>query len=856
MVDNASAMAATPTTVSAAFDETKGLSNLPGAAVDMAGSTPKNYREPKSFVSPTVASTANGSSPRHVSFDNYINEIDHEELSDVLNRLLPSLDYLETADITGAGDVSSSDRGVLGEHNVTNHPSLDLSALSDSVFEDYHEDHLRHFSADGDLTYTSDLKTTPAYETQYGGDAGGSSTGDSDEVGEMVEKVVAAFVDAQKELEEEREKRRQLELENEVMRMRIRTLSSVGSVTSSRHGSISYAAALNNGVNGAAAYGDISPRGRAMTAALDSFGPIDSEVAPPPPGLLEHQMSAPPRSYGLTTRSGYGHNSSWDVSQRRSSSGALSHHQQQQMQPVSPTTPPKMNLLEALQVKTEADEKRVFTVRKVHKLGFKARHILREYFSKFGHVRDVVLLPMRAKPRPGPGGIVRGPRPSSMGFVVMSSPEEVRRVLDVDGVHIVRGLPSAPAVMADHAKRVLEDLNKFVDEIIKPGEHVYRKEHAEGSSRWASPPVMERMKDEAKKRGLWNLFIPKHFPESPGLTTYEYAHLCELMGKHLLTAEATNCSAPDTGNMEVLLLAGSKDQKERWLKPLLEGSIRSTFLMTEPNVASSDASNISIDIRKDGYDYVINGTKWWSSGALDERCRVGILLGKVGGGERRPAHQQQSMLVIPMDAPGIRVVRALTVFGYDDAPHGHALVEFDNVRVSQRDSLLGREGDGFKIAQARLGPGRIHHCMRLVGMAERALEIAVDRAHHRRAFGKLIAHHGGVMTEVAECRIEIEAARALVLRAAAAIDAVGVKGALNEIAAIKVFAPRMACKVIDRCIQICGGAGVSGDLDLAFLYTAARPLRIADGPDAVHLATVAKHEYRMHAKKAATTSRL
>ncbi|KAF4699614.1 Acyl-CoA dehydrogenase member 10, partial [Perkinsus olseni] len=283
----------------------------------------------------------------------------------------------------------------------------------------------------------------------------------------------------------------------------------------------------------------------------------------------------------------------------------------------------------------------------------------------------------------------------------------------------------------------------------------------------------------------------------------------------------------------VLLLAGNAEQKERWLKPLLEGRIRSTFLMTEPNVASSDASNISIDITRDGDDYVINGTKWWSSGAVDERCKVGILLGKVNSGEGKPLHQQQSMLVVPMDTPGIRVVRALTVFGYDDAPHGHALVEFNNVRLKRKDSLLANEGDGFNIAQARLGPGRIHHCMRAIGMAERALEIAVDRAHRRKAFGKLIAHHGGVMTEVAECRVEIEAARALVLRAAAEIDAIGVRGAHSKIAAIKVVAPRMACEVIDRCIQICGGAGVSGDLDLAYLYALARPLRIADGPDAV-----------------------
>ncbi|KAF4695597.1 Acyl-CoA dehydrogenase member 10 [Perkinsus olseni] len=355
------------------------------------------------------------------------------------------------------------------------------------------------------------------------------------------------------------------------------------------------------------------------------------------------------------------------------------------------------------------------------------------------------------------------------------------------------GVPSPPAVMSEHAQEMLKKLNRFVEEVVKPGEVLYREQHSKSENRWACPPVMEEMKAEAKKRGC------------PGLTTFEYAHLCEVMGKHLLAAEATNCSAPDTGNMEVLLLAGNAEQKERWLKPLLEGRIRSTFLMTEPNVASSDASNISIDITRDGDDYVINGTKWWSSGAVDERCKVGILLGKVNSGEGKPLHQQQSMLV-PMDTPGIRVVRALTVFGYDDAPHGHAL--------------------------ARLGPGRIHHCMRAIGMAERALEIAVDRAHRRKAFGKLIAHHGGVMTEVAECRVEIEAARALVLRAAAEIDAIGVRGAHSKIAAIKVVAPRMACEVIDRCIQICGGAGVSGDLDLAYLYALARPLRIADGPDA------------------------
>ncbi|EER08390.1 conserved hypothetical protein [Perkinsus marinus ATCC 50983] len=413
------------------------------------------------------------------------------------------------------------------------------------------------------------------------------------------------------------------------------------------------------------------------------------------------------------------------------------------------------------------------------------------------------------------------------------------------------GVSSPPAMMSERAQEMLRQLNAFVDEVVKPGELLYKEQHSKSSNRWTCPPVMEDMKAEAKRRGLWNLFIPRKLEEStcPGLSTFEYAHLCEVMGKYLLTAEATNCSAPDTGNMEVLLLAANAEQKERWLRPLLDGQIRSTFLMTEPNVASSDASNISIDIATEGEYYVINGTKWWSSGAVDERCKVGILLGKVDSGKGKSLHQQQSMLVVPMDAPGIRVIRPLTVFGYDDAPHGHALVEFNQVRLKKKDSLLAIEGDGFKIAQARLGPGRIHHCMRAIGMAERALEIAVDRAHKRKAFGKLIAHHGGVMTEVAECRIEIEAARALVLRAAAEIDAVGVRGALSKIAAIKVVAPRMACRVIDRCIQVCGGAGVSGDLDLAYLYALARPLRIADGPDAVHLATIAKQEYRKYAKK-------
>lgn len=441
MVDNAATVTTGPSVLNNSLDESRLHHSTP----------PKTYREPKSFVSPTVASTANSSSPRHVNFDNYDddamhfdNVVNHEELNDVLNRLLPSLDYLDGV----SGEPESDNDGPVGGVPALHHPSLDLSALSDSVFEDYHDDRGRGFSADGEFSYADNFNNGAVAEPHCSGDFGGSTAGDSsgEVVDDMMGKVLSAFVDAQKELEEEREKRRQLELENEVMRLRIRTLSSVGSnPTNSRHGSISYAAALNNGVGSSSpSYGVLSSRSRAMTAAVDTLLPDDasmSEVAPPPPGLLEHQVSAPSRYYGLSSHLGASHggySGSWDApqQQRRSSSGALSYHQ-----PVSPTTPPKMNLLEALQVKTEADEKRVFTVRKVHKLGFKARHILREYFSKYGHVRDVVLLPMRAKPRPGPGGIIRGPRPSSMGFVVMSTPEEVRRVLDVDGVHIVRGWP-------------------------------------------------------------------------------------------------------------------------------------------------------------------------------------------------------------------------------------------------------------------------------------------------------------------------------------------------------------------------------------------------------------------------------
>ncbi|MGY1689366.1 acyl-CoA dehydrogenase family protein [Geodermatophilus sp. SYSU D01105] len=376
----------------------------------------------------------------------------------------------------------------------------------------------------------------------------------------------------------------------------------------------------------------------------------------------------------------------------------------------------------------------------------------------------------------------------------------------------------------------------FMREQVFPAEPVYAQWRAErGHDDHAHPPVLEDLKVEARKRGLWNLFSP----ELGGLTNLEYASVAEIMGwSPTIAPEVTNCGAPDTGNMETLMLFGTPEQKERWLAPLLEGEIRSGFAMTEPDVASSDARNIQTSIVRDGDQYVVNGRKWWTSGAADERCQVFIVMGKTD--PDGPPHRQQSMVLVPRDTPGLEIVRHLPVFGYQDQ-HGHSELVFTDVRVPATNILAG-EGDGFMIAQARLGPGRIHHCMRALGMAERALALMVDRAQNRVAFGRALAEQGTVRELIALSRLEIDQARLLVLKTADLIDRYGAKGARTEIAGIKVVAPRVACEVIDRAIQVHGGAGVSEDTVLARFYASARTLRIADGPDAVHLRSVAREE--------------
>ena len=387
---------------------------------------------------------------------------------------------------------------------------------------------------------------------------------------------------------------------------------------------------------------------------------------------------------------------------------------------------------------------------------------------------------------------------------------------------------------SDLAKRVTE----FVNEHVYPAEADYLRELAAAPTRWSIPPVMEKLKARAKEAGLWNLFLPDH-DGGAGLTNAEYAPLCEIMGGSPIAPEVFNCMAPDTGNMEVFARYGTPAQKEEWLAPLLRGEIRSCFAMTEPAVASSDATNIECEIAGDGDDYVINGRKWWTSGALDPRCKIAILMGKTN--PQGPRHAQQSMVLVPMNTSGVEVVRHLTVFGYDDAPHGHAEMLFKNVRVPKTNVLLG-EGRGFEIAQGRLGPGRIHHCMRLIGLAERALGLMCKRAEERVAFGRPLAEQGGLRFEIARSRIEIDQARLLTMHAAKRMDEVGNKDSRKEIAMIKVVAPNMALAVIDRAIQVHGGGGVSQDFPLAYAYAAARTLRLADGPDEVHLESIAKME--------------
>ncbi len=394
---------------------------------------------------------------------------------------------------------------------------------------------------------------------------------------------------------------------------------------------------------------------------------------------------------------------------------------------------------------------------------------------------------------------------------------------------------------SDKVKELQGRVTAFMEEHVYPNEHVYESQVADGD-RWCIPDVMEEMKRAARDQGLWNLFLPES-EAGFGLTNLEYAPLCEIMGRSPVGPEAFNCSAPDTGNMEVLERYGSDAHKEQWLKPLLAGEIRSGFAMTEPDVASSDATNIEASIARDGDDYVINGRKWWTSGAMDPRCKILIFMGKTD--PKADRHKQQSMVLVPLDTDGIKILRHLPVYGYDHAPHGHAEVDFDNVRVPVSNILLG-EGRGFEIAQGRLGPGRIHHCMRLIGQAERAIEAMCKRAKQRVAFGKPISEQGVVMDAIARSRIEIEQARLLVLKAAHMMDTVGNKAARVEIAMIKVIAPNIALDVIDRAVQIHGGGGVSDEFHLASAWAHARTLRLADGPDEVHLASIAKQELRKH----------
>ncbi|SFB11873.1 Acyl-CoA dehydrogenase, N-terminal domain [Lentibacillus halodurans] len=390
-------------------------------------------------------------------------------------------------------------------------------------------------------------------------------------------------------------------------------------------------------------------------------------------------------------------------------------------------------------------------------------------------------------------------------------------------------------------KALQRKLTVFMEEHVYPNERIYKEQLDQQESRWTNvPSIIEELKQEAKENGLWNLFLPDS-TYGAGLTNLEYAPLCEIMGRSMIGSEVFNCNAPDTGNMELLERYGSEKQKKQWLEPLLAGEIRSCFSMTEPDVASSDATNIDVSITRDGNEYVINGRKWWSSGAGDPRCKLAIVMGK--NDPDAPKHQQQSMILVPLDTPGVKVERMLPVFGYDHAPHGHAEITYDNVRVPAENMIWG-EGKGFAIAQGRLGPGRIHHCMRTIGAAERALEALCKRVQSRTAFGKNLADQGVIREWIADSRMEIEQARLLTLKTAYMMDTVGNKEAKSEISMIKVIAPNMALKVIDRTIQAFGGAGVSDDFILAEQWANIRTLRIADGPDEVHRRQVAKLELR------------
>ncbi|RMG87748.1 MAG: acyl-CoA dehydrogenase [Bacteroidetes bacterium] len=386
---------------------------------------------------------------------------------------------------------------------------------------------------------------------------------------------------------------------------------------------------------------------------------------------------------------------------------------------------------------------------------------------------------------------------------------------------------------SEKSKSLQEKLNAFFEQYIYPNEKEVDEFHLDPANHWKKWPGLEALKAKAREAGLWNLFLPKSYGDlSPGLTNLEYASLAEIMGRVRWASEVFNCSAPDTGNMEVFAKYGTPEQKKQWLEPLMAGKIRSAFLMTEPGVASSDATNIQTSIVRDGDHYVINGRKWWSSGILDPHCKVTIVMGKTDPDADRYA--QQSMIIVPVDTPGLKVIRPLTVFGYNDSPEGHGEVELTDVRVPKENILLG-EGRGFEIAQGRLGPGRIHHCMRLVGMAQRALELMCQRAASRVAFGRPLKDFSSVRQDIALSRCEIEQARLLTLSAADKMDKAGNKAAKDLIAMIKIVAPNMALRVIDRAIQIHGGMGVSGDTPLAGFWAGARTLRLADGPDEVHM---------------------